>query len=121
MEIFAGIKTNFEKDYLNNTRNDDIVKYIQEVESSHHTADKADKKEKIDSKELEESLKELNLQMKELNTDIEFSFDQDLDSLYIKVKEKSSGKIIRTIPSEELMRFYKKMKEFIGIIFDKKG
>ncbi len=118
MEIFSNIKINIEKDYSNNIKNDDIVKYIKEVESTHKSEDK---KEKIDPKNLEESLKELNLQMKELNTDIEFSFDKDLESLYIKVKEKSSGKVIRTIPSEELMRFYKKMKEFIGIIFDKKG
>ncbi len=118
MEIFSNIKINIEKDYSNNIKNDDIVKYIKEVESTHKNEDK---KEKIDPKNLEESLKELNLQMKELNTDIEFSFDKDLESLYIKVKEKSSGKVIRTIPSEELMRFYKKMKEFIGIIFDKKG
>ncbi len=118
MDIFSGIKMNFDQDYSNSIKNDDIVKYIKEVKSSHKTEDK---KEKIDPKSLEESLKELNLQMKELNTDIEFSFDRDLDSFYIKVKERSSGKIIRTIPSEELMRFYKKMKEFIGIIFDKKG
>ncbi len=35
--------------------------------------------------------------------------------------ERSTGKLIRKIPSDEAMRLSEKMKEIVGMIFDKKG
>jgi len=118
MEIFSQINNNINKNHSNFIKKDDMVQYIKDIETKNSAEDKNRKEDKT---LIHESLKDLNTQMNMLNTDIEFSFDEDSKSFFVKVKEKSTGKIIRTIPSEEAMKFYKKVKDFIGIIFDKKG
>ncbi|NPA82571.1 MAG: flagellar protein FlaG [Epsilonproteobacteria bacterium] len=119
MEIPGQIKI----DHFNEHHNANIKnKVIETVKNINENADLKDKNDKEDNKtKIEDSLKELNLRMQNLNVDIEFSLDEDGEIYYVKVKEKKSGKLIRTIPSEESMKLYKKLKEFIGIILDKKG
>jgi len=72
-------------------------------------------------KDMDSTVKRLNEQMDSLNINIRFGFNDKIDSLYVNVTEKSTGKLIRKIPSEEAMKIAEKMKEIIGMIFDKKG
>jgi flagellar protein FlaG len=76
---------------------------------------------KVDEKSLNEAIQKLNKQMEELNTNIQFGFNDKISLLYVDVKERDSGKLIRKIPSEEMMKLEEHMKEIIGVIFDKKG
>lgn len=62
----------------------------------------------------------LNEQFAELQTNIRFHFNDAIGDLYISVSEKDTGRIIRTIPSEEAMKLEASMREFIGVLFDKK-
>lgn len=64
---------------------------------------------------------ELNDQMSTLNTNLEFGFNDKINSMYIDVHEKSTGRLIRKFPTEEAMRLAEHLKEFVGILFDKKG
>ena len=41
--------------------------------------------------------------------------------MFVDVVERSTGKAIRKIPTEEAMLLSEKMQEIIGTIFDKKG
>jgi len=70
---------------------------------------------------LSNTIKKLNDQMESLNINIEFGFNGKIDELFVDVTEKSSGKLIRTIPTQDAMKLAEKMKEVIGMIFDKKG
>ncbi|NPA74329.1 MAG: flagellar biosynthesis protein FlaG [Epsilonproteobacteria bacterium] len=72
-------------------------------------------------KNLDNTVKKLNDQMDALSVNIRFGFNDKIDSMYVDVTEKSTGKLIRKIPSEETMKIAEKMKEIIGMIFDKKG
>ncbi len=72
-------------------------------------------------KELQQITDQLNKEMDPLNTSIRFGFDDSIKELYISVIDTSSDQVIRKIPSEEAMRLAAKMRELIGIIFDKKG
>ncbi|WP_331773985.1 FlaG family protein [Sulfurospirillum sp. 1612] len=71
---------------------------------------------KIDS-----TVKELNQHMDALNTNVTFGYNDKINSMFVDVMEKSTGKLIRKIPSEEAMHLSEKMKEIVGMIFDKKG
>ena len=83
----------------------------------------------INNKQNEEEIKEaltkriesLNQQMDILNTNVKFGFNDKIDAMYVNVMEKHTGKTIRKIPTEEAMSLAEKMKEIVGIIFDKKG
>lgn len=70
---------------------------------------------------LVELSQDLNREMKRINTDINFSYNDDLHGLIVTVKDGGSGKVIREIPSEEAIELMKKMRDVIGNIFDKKA
>ncbi len=70
---------------------------------------------------LSNTIKKLNDQMQSLNINIKFGFNSKIDELFVDVTERSSGKLIRTIPTQDAMKLAEKMKEVIGMIFDKKG
>ena len=72
-------------------------------------------------KSLTKTVKDLNDQMDLLNTNITFGFNDKIDIMYVNVMEKSTGKVIRKFPTDEAMILSEKMKEIVGIIFDKKG
>jgi len=63
----------------------------------------------------------LNSNMKALDTNVKFGFNDKIDVMFVNVIERSSGKMIRKIPTEEAMMLSEKMQEIIGTIFDKKG
>ena len=55
------------------------------------------------------------------STDLHFSVNQPDGKIKVTVTEKSSGKVIREIPSSEMQKLAANMDEMIGMIFDKKG
>nr|WP_253248297.1 FlaG family protein [Helicobacter sp. 12S02634-8] len=63
----------------------------------------------------------LNQEMKRINTDINFNYNDDIRGLVVTVKEENGDKIIREIPSKEAIELMKKMHDIVGLIFDKKG
>lgn len=71
--------------------------------------------------ELRNTIEHLNQHMDSLDTNIKFGFDEKAKEMFVNVMERSTGKIIRRIPSEEAMKISEKMKEIVGMIFDKKG
>ncbi|WP_456452420.1 flagellar protein FlaG [Hydrogenimonas sp.] len=81
--------------------------------------------EKADTQKLKQELQEivdkLNKEMDPLKTSIRFGFDDNLDELYVSVIDTSNNHEIRKIPSEEALRLAAKMRELVGMIFDKKG
>ena len=72
-------------------------------------------------KQLQEITDQLNKEMNPLNTSIRFGFDDSIEELYVSVIDTSNDQVIRKIPSEEAMRLAAKMREIVGMIFDKKG
>lgn len=100
----------------------------RQVEQSHSTREMAkdsrtqnaqDKKEI--QQQLNETVKNLNKQMESLDTNISFGFNDKIESMYVSVLERNSGKLIRKIPTEEAMKLSEHFQEIIGMIFDKKG
>ena len=89
------------------------------MEQMKETEQKADT-EKL-KKQLQEITDKLNKEMNPLKTSIRFGFDDKIEELYISVIDTSNNQEIRKIPSEEAMRLAAKMRELVGMIFDKKG
>lgn len=72
-------------------------------------------------KDLMELTEQLNKEFNPLNMDVKFGYSDDIESLYVTVSERSTNKLIRKIPSDEAMELMAKMREIVGIIFDKRG
>ncbi|EAL5962548.1 flagella length regulator FlaG [Campylobacter jejuni] len=80
-----------------------------------------EKKEQGMNEKLADIAKKLNEQMDSLDTNIRFGYSDKIDSMYISVTEKSTGREIRKIPSEEAMRLAEYFRDVIGMIFDKES
>ncbi|AFL68411.1 flagellar protein FlaG [Sulfurospirillum barnesii] len=94
---------------------------VREVDKVDEVSKTAPEEEKESKNTLTKTVSDLNQQMDRLETNIAFGFNDELSMLYVSVMEKSTGKTIRKIPTEEAMALSAKMKEIVGIIFDKKG
>lgn len=90
---------------------------LQQEAAQHH--DKENKKQ-LES-ELRELSKKLNDEMKKIGTDLNFSYNENIPGLMVTVKEFNGDKVIREIPSKEAIELMKRMREVIGVIFDKQG
>ncbi|TLD88279.1 FlaG family protein [Helicobacter sp. MIT 03-1616] len=93
-----------------------------EVRRREETAQHQDKENKKQlENELRELSKKLNDEMKRVGTDLNFSYNENIPGLKVTVKESNSDKVIREIPSKEAIELMKRMREVIGVIFDKQG
>jgi flagellar protein FlaG len=54
------------------------------------------------------------------NVELHFSVHEPSGKIVVIVTEKSSGKVIREIPSSVILQIVAKMDEVVGMIFDKK-
>lgn len=80
-----------------------------------------DKRQEELKKQLVELSGKLNEEMRRIDTDIDFNYNDDIRGLVVTVREANDDKIIREIPSKEAIELMKKMHDIVGLIFDKKG
>jgi flagellar protein FlaG len=73
----------------------------------------------VDLKELaadiQENLKFIN------DVDLQFSVHKASGQVMVVVREESTGKVIREIPSREVLNLAAKFDEMVGLIMDKRG
>ncbi len=83
------------------------------AEKPAHEPNKADLKELAAN--IQENLKYIN------DVDLQFSVHEASGQVMVVVREESSGKVIREIPSREVLNLAAKFDEMVGLIMDKKG
>jgi flagellar protein FlaG len=66
-------------------------------------------------------VKELNETMKMINTRVSFSVDRATKKTVVKVVDTDTGKIIRQIPTEEMLHISAQISRLLGIIVDDMG
>ncbi len=96
----------------------------REIETSHEVAKSAredNKDEKDIGQKLTKTVDKLNTQMESLGMNVQFGFNDQIKVMFVDVVERSTGKAIRKIPTEEAMLLSEKMQDIIGTIFDQKG
>lgn len=71
--------------------------------------------------ELVKLTEDLNKEMNPLNINVKFGFEDKIGEMFVSVFEKDTNKLIRKFPSDEAVALMSKMREIIGIIFDKKA
>ena len=55
------------------------------------------------------------------NRRLSFSVNEKLDQVIVKVIDNDTDKVVREIPPVELQRVYERIREVIGLLFDKKA
>jgi flagellar protein FlaG len=81
----------------------------------------ADSDKEAIKQELTELAGKLNAEIAPLSNDIRFGFNDKIGQLMVNVVDVKTGEVIRQFPTEEAVEIMTKMKELIGMLFDKKG
>ncbi|CCB80130.1 putative FLAGELLIN PROTEIN [Helicobacter bizzozeronii CIII-1] len=75
----------------------------------------------LEEQDLQKLSKELNREMKRIHSNLVFKYNEEIGSLVVVVKDSKGEHIIREIPPQGMVRLMEKMRDIVGIIFDKKG
>lgn len=68
----------------------------------------------------EKAVEKINESLKLLNTQLEFEMSKSDARVIIRVKDSSTGEVIREIPPEELRAALEGLSEGLGVIVDRK-
>ncbi len=71
--------------------------------------------------ELEAVVSDVNTTLKQRTRDLEFSIDEKSGERVVLVKDGSSGKTIRSIPSETMLRIAHTIQDLRGLLYDDMG
>jgi flagellar protein FlaG len=69
------------------------------------------------TRQTEQSLQEINKVLATLSISVQFQIDPEYKDVIVKVVDQDSGKIIRQIPSEDVVRISKAMDNLKGLLF----
>ena len=72
-------------------------------------------------KEIQNAVDYANKQAKIAQTSCEFTYNEKINRISIKVKNRETDEIIKEIPADESLERIEKMLEFAGILVDEKG
>lgn len=69
-------------------------------------------------KALEEVVDEMNRHFQQRNIALNFSIDDDTETLVVKVIDQSADKVIRQIPPDAILALKKNIQSMMGALFD---
>jgi uncharacterized FlaG/YvyC family protein len=69
-------------------------------------------------KNMKTIIEALNHKMMHLNQDVRFGFSDEMSQLYVRIYERDSNRLIRTIPSEAFIEMVKRFRELSGTILN---
>ena len=73
----------------------------------------------MDEKSTKKVTEELNKAMERANSNLEFKYHKEVNMMSVAVVDKSSGKVIKELPPEEMVNNMIKSKIWIGAFLDK--
>ncbi|MEE9929311.1 flagellar protein FlaG [Microvirgula aerodenitrificans] len=95
---------------------------VHSAESLRNDADAArakDQKQQPDA--LQKSVQQFNQTMQLMQSDLEFSVDEDTKMRLVKVVNRETNEVIRQIPNEQIVQFAKVFDELRGLLLSDKA
>ncbi|MCQ4305612.1 flagellin [Stutzerimonas frequens] len=79
---------------------------------------KAPQKVKVD---VNEAVERIRTQVQTLQRDLNFSVDDSTGQVVVQVLDGDSGKVVRQIPSEDILRLAERLDEMRSLLFEAKA
>lgn len=119
----AGLIT--EQNVAPTVKKDNPVEQTQ-VQPSHATVatretQHTQQQEQLSSKQLHNAVDQVNKTIQTLSNDVQFTVDQETGREIVKVVDRETQKVIRQIPSEEMVAIAKRLDELQGLIIRQKA
>lgn len=107
---------------INGTVSANVVVQPAEVKKETNKAEtRQDGKKELTNDELLPITRELNKFMTYLNADIQFSLHEKTQRLIVRVVDMKENKVLREFPPEELLDTIANIREYVGVLLDKKA
>lgn len=95
------------------------------VVSSVQSVTKQKEQQKAEERELpvqkaQQMTDSMNKFLESVNTQLRFKLHDDLKEYYVTIVDTNTDEVVREIPSKKLMDIYASMKEFVGLLIDRK-
>lgn len=87
---------------------------------TNQTKEENQDKVKVKQKDIKEVVQGLNDFIQPTNTSLKFEYHEKLDEYFVKLIDENTHEVIREIPSKKVLDMYAAMKEFLGLMVDKK-
>ncbi len=81
---------------------------------------KSEEQRKLSKLQTEQYLKEILHITSIFDRELRFSVNRELGEVVVKVIDSRTDKVIKEIPPEDIVKLHSRMKEVIGLLFDKK-
>jgi flagellar protein FlaG len=88
---------------------------IKEVDQRSYQSDR-----KNSNVNIKQALEHMIRAIKQFNNKIIFDYEEEMEKMVVKVIDGETGKMIRQIPNEEIVRLSKNIDKLDGLLIDKK-
>lgn len=85
------------------------------------TGSDAPLREPVIPSDLQQTIRDLERVSAAFNRRLSFSLNEKLDQVVVKVLDADTDKVVREIPPAELQHVYERIREVIGLLFDKEA
>lgn len=87
------------------------------VKAAAEARDAVESEAKLNTEQTRQSLVEINKALTSMSVSVQFEIDPDYKDVIVKVVDQDSGKVVRQIPTEEVVRISKAMDNLKGLLF----
>lgn len=70
--------------------------------------------------EMRQIVDELAKMARSFNRRLEFSINEDINQVIVKIVDQDSGEVVKQIPPEDVVKVHARIREAIGLLFDQK-
>lgn len=80
----------------------------------------ADQEQQLPADKAKQLTESMNTFLASANTQLRFKFHDKLNEYYVTIVDSKTDEVIREIPSKKLMDIHAAMREFVGLLVDRK-
>ena len=90
----------------------------REISEAAKRKEKAGKDKPVDESQMTYLMKEINRIMSRMNCNIAFEYHKEVDVMSVRMLEKKTGKLIKEMPPEYMIKGMEKTREWLGTFLD---
>ena len=85
-----------------------------------NTGQKSNNEQQLPAGKAKQLIDSMNTFLETSNTQLRFKFHDQLNEYYVTIVDPQTEEVIREIPSKKLMDIHAAMREFVGLLVDRK-
>lgn len=99
---------------------DTEVSVVQVQAIQEKVQQKADNEQQMPADKAKQMTDSMNTFLESANTQLRFKFHEKLKEYYVTIVDSKTDEVIREIPSKKLLDIHAAMREFVGLLVDRK-